>query len=558
MDARPDRTHRLLRACLVLLALNAAALCFRSLWIDEFRTYHVISDGFFPLLARVPASHLPSPLPFILPWLALTTFGSNEFTLRLPSLLCVLASAWVLFRFALLHTDRLTATTAAIAYLAIGEVTFMAALARPYAFILLLSLTSLYALSRWLLHGRLTFGAAFVACAALLPWFHPLAALQFLVYPVLYRQSRNPRVGGLMFGAAMAAIGLATAPLVPRLNRLRSLGTMLSDLPVPAWGDFLPIVFSEASFVALLCAAVFALWPARAGKGSLVRNAAPGLCLCAAAATLLVGLDLPAAHPLGLLTDGRVALVRNIGVVSLGFVGAAFFLRRRDMPEWESGWISFLLVWLLAPPTVVVLVSRLTSAQLFTWKYFIVSAPPLGLLTALMLSRFVPPRFLAASAGLMTAAALAHAHLGPVTYNAQDWRSAVAFVRSWSGDRAIPVALDSWYPESRNALWMEEADLNAHLGAPLAYYRVKGPALLLPRDVKDEKMEPYLDTIAWQLKGQRRVAFVTSAPNRVSISWIRDQIAIRPLWVEVYPFKTTYAVTFSADEPADGGSSGGR
>jgi prepilin signal peptidase PulO-like enzyme (type II secretory pathway) len=214
MDSRERVFYQLLTAFAVL---RLWVLPIRSsFWLDETGTYWVIKDGLGSLFARAMHWSGQSPLYYLVAWLAHFVPGRMEVALRLPSLIAMIAAAWLLYKLAARLFDAETAPFALLIFVCSEHVAFAAADARPYALALFLLIASTWMLVRWLDSGRLLDAAVYVLLTALTIYAHVLL-------PGGRRQIR--RSSGCLDGsrASIAAAGPAIAIHVPRsrVSRVR-------------------------------------------------------------------------------------------------------------------------------------------------------------------------------------------------------------------------------------------------------------------------------------------------------------------------------------------------
>lgn len=114
MDSRERVLYQLLTAFAVLRLLVLPVRS--SFWLDETGTYWVIKDGLANLFARTRDWSGQSPLYYLVAWLAHFAPGRTEVVLRLPSLIAMIAAAWLLYKLAARLLDAETAPFAVLIF----------------------------------------------------------------------------------------------------------------------------------------------------------------------------------------------------------------------------------------------------------------------------------------------------------------------------------------------------------------------------------------------------------------------------------------------------------
>jgi mannosyltransferase len=117
-------------------------------WLDETQTVWIIQSGLRDILSRCITLKQP-PAYFFIAGMLFKVMGSNEVLLRMPSILAMAASTYLLFRLALRLAGRETAWPTAISFASLNAVAFAAADARPYAIGMLAAVGAMFLLVRW-------------------------------------------------------------------------------------------------------------------------------------------------------------------------------------------------------------------------------------------------------------------------------------------------------------------------------------------------------------------------------------------------------------------------
>ena len=251
-----------LRATLAVLATAALLVVARlwamplaaSLWLDEFGTVWVTDAGLSRVVER--ARFFPQSIPYAaLVAIARGAFGSSEIVLRVPSLLAMLAAAWLVARLARACFGAEAGLLAGGAFLLFPAIEFAAADARPYAFGVLAATAALLFLKGWLDGGRVGEAVGYVLAAATAVYFHYLFAAALAGHAVyaVYRWRRGTPVSLRAMAAAAAGVAVLLVPaaaLVAEIGssrRMHQFGTLPDALhlfnalvPVRVLGLLLP------------------------------------------------------------------------------------------------------------------------------------------------------------------------------------------------------------------------------------------------------------------------------------------------------------------------------
>jgi len=186
------------------------------LWLDETISYWQTSGGFFQVWDRQGLS-FPA-----YPYILLTTrtlFGSSEFVLRLPSILAMLAAAWVLYCSAREFFEADVALITTIVFCTYPTVVFAAIDARPYAFGVLAVNCAILSLLRWTRTGSTAYSVLFGIAAASIFYFHYLFGVilaAFATFLVTVKPGANKEFGR-QITRALLAFALLMVPVLPRL-----------------------------------------------------------------------------------------------------------------------------------------------------------------------------------------------------------------------------------------------------------------------------------------------------------------------------------------------------
>src|SRR5215831_15464132 len=142
-DAEPaapdDRRHaRFLWIAMLVSASIIWLVPFNSsLWLDELVTWWVIKDSLGDTVHRAFAFQGQTVIFYVFEWLV-RHVGTQEWILRAPSLIEVIAAAFIMFRLAERLLDREFARISVLLFVLWPAVSFESSDARPYALALLL------------------------------------------------------------------------------------------------------------------------------------------------------------------------------------------------------------------------------------------------------------------------------------------------------------------------------------------------------------------------------------------------------------------------------------
>ena len=186
------------------------------LWLDETSSFWQISGGFSRIMSRT--GELPPAYPYVL-WLLSKVTGTSEVGLRMPSVVAMLAAAYLIFRTAREIFDLDVAMIVACLFCLNPVVAFASIDARPYALGAFAAASAIFLLVRLRRSDSDSLAAFFGVTSAVMVHFHllfvvllPFFAICFLIFKIgdrklLFRQSL----------IAFAAFFLVLAPLIPDL-----------------------------------------------------------------------------------------------------------------------------------------------------------------------------------------------------------------------------------------------------------------------------------------------------------------------------------------------------
>ncbi|HEX4808884.1 MAG TPA: glycosyltransferase family 39 protein [Bryobacteraceae bacterium] len=409
----------------VLLALCIGRLWLMplgsSFWVDEMGTAFVVHyGGNHPSFAVAP--QVPASIYYILPKLSERLFGFSEIAYRVPSVLLMGVTLFLVGRLAARLIHPQAAWFAVFACLALRDINYEAANARPYALGACVSAAALLFLVRWLDTGSWLHAAAYIVLGALL-WrvhliFWPFYVL-FALYAVLRLWRRDTRVTWI---AALAVFAVLGAALIPVL--LSSLALMRNAknhvvVPLPTLREFIRLIklgqLASCGAIAWLVSRAFRWTP-----------------------------DVP-------------------------------------NPSWSS--LALLAGYWLCDPLCIFAFSWITGDSVFVPRYLAFALPGMALAATVIAARFVASavwRPLALVFGVGVLLVMGHwTEVWPLHHNS-DWRRAAQTVNRLEAMGQIPVICPSPFIEARSPVWRPDYPLPGFLYSHLAVYRLNAPVYLFP------------------------------------------------------------------------------
>jgi len=433
-----------------------------SLWLDETFTSWAIKDGLWTSLDRAHRiAHFG--LYFAIVWLATLIGGMREWVLRLPSLAGALLASWALIHLGEELADRETGLLAAVIFATLATVSFAAADARPYALGLMSVVGAMYFEARWLATGRRAHAVAFALLASATLHFQKLFVGVFLVF-ALYAWKRRAEVRRL-----------------PRDSMILA-GAVVLVCVLPLVADTMTLVSQSAS---------------------LSWSSPPSL--------------------------STLALMSLPPVLVMGLLGGLFLASRLvdDMrTNWrgtESGFTGFFVVWILAPPLFLMVVSLFSQASVFNSRYALAAVPGIALLAARIVRAIEPARarriIVQAVVFLSVAAQFAVRHLD------EDWRGGVAAARKES--RFILARIGTI--EANTPGWLSDPEMRSYLLAPLTAYGVdEHDAAPLPWRIDRPDQEAYVEQLVSDLVARESGFVLVSrafGDLGATSAWLRGRLA---------------------------------
>ena len=419
-----DHIYQMIYALAVLVSVSLWFIAIRApLWLDETGSYWQIAKGFWQIPSRQGGLSFPA-YSYIL-WFFTKILGTSEIALRMPSILAMLAAAYLLYRAARELFDQDIAVITTVLFCVHPVIIFAAIDVRPYAFAALAINAAIFALVRLRQSDSNWLAAALGVSAAVIVWFHFLFAviLPVLLICLLALALGLGKTSWRQVGIALAAFAVAILPVIPGLlSMFRTRGTHVFD-------------FSP-------------------GLGELGWTLAPGWMVYILAATAL----------------------------------AATATRRFNLERRVDSWRVLLCASVgLVPILVLYGVSVWTPLHIFVHRHRVVAIPGIALYWGLMFSR-VNSRAIRAAFCVAVVGTTAYQYLSSPVYrlHGYSWKYALGFAEKNASADHAPMLICSDYPEADHEPMPAENAKESDLLAQLSYYQVSGPVIALPRTLNQE------------------------------------------------------------------------
>jgi hypothetical protein len=446
-----DRFHR--RLLWIALVISASVIWLlpypSSLWLDELVTWWVIKGSLGDTVHRAFAFQGQTVIYYVFEWLV-RHIGSQEWILRAPSFIEVIAAAFILFRLAERFLDREYARLSVLLFVLWPAVSFEASDARPYALAVLLLLGAILALVRWLDQPTLARGVAIVILAALVGYAHLLFVLALppmVVYGAFRYREGSTQVGVRSLVGSFAAIVALDLGLLAEVIALFERRGVLSLMDVVSFDNIARYTVPTAILVAIIVGSIIAWFT----------------------------------------------------------VGWRFL-----PPAIERSTAVLLATLMLFPPVVLIAVDLTTSIHLFEARYILMATPAAVLLLAAVL-RSIDPRgarsIIVVLIALFSLAASVH-----LTKVGEDWRWGAAEVNARGTDNSV-ILLQAGLIESEQLDWFSDPERTSYLEAPASYYHFNAPILPVPflsTPASDKFLDAELDQLPPDID---RIYFVSRYPG---------------------------------------------
>lgn len=227
----------------------------------------------------------------------------------------------------------------------------------------------------------------------------------------------------------------------------------------------------------------------------------------------------------------EVLILPFVLIVSALLLGR--FERKTGSPPVSSSTWVLVLGWAFGPPSILFVLGRWTSAQVFVDRYLLAMYPAVALLAGVWLQRFdsvVIRRVLLAAVVLACATVT-------LRTPAEDWRGALHEARSLDLGPSTPIFLSAGFVEARDPEVLGDSRYEPYLSSPLVSYPVPGKIVLLP-DATDSRDELTIrQLIQGELTQSRRVLLISRGFHPI-VDWARAQMVEQGFtWRELGPFE---------------------
>ncbi len=387
-------------------------------------------------------------------WAFQATLGRSEWVLRLPSLLAMCASTFLLYRLAVRLVDREFALSAAAVYMLLHSVAFAACDARPYAFTILAVIASTLLLVRWTGEGRMMDAIGYGLTAGLVLELHILFFVTLIAQAAYFalRVKAGFRPGIAQAIAVCVCFGAVAALAIRDVMVVIQPGVPHSFTAAPNIKDLLAVVLPYDLLLAVI-----------------------------------------------------------VAVLVFGIRPISFRLANIDSPS------TFLIAAMALFPAIFLYAASTRSAySVFVPRYLLSAAPGLALAFASVLKSLDPPAVRAGILAVAALVVLPNAMLSSTArihepYGAGDWKNALQYVEEADKKDAARVFIRSQYVESDAMDWRKQPLDENPLFPQLSYYRVHGagwePLPLTLSDAVAPDLNRYTASLG---AGQRRFLLISA------------------------------------------------
>lgn len=136
------------------------------------------------------------------------------------------------------------------------------------------------------------------------------------------------------------------------------------------------------------------------------------------------------------------------------------------------------------PAIMVVAAARWMSPTVFVYRYFLCLAPAIAVIMAWTIRGVRSSRIRLVLVTIV--AGLSVLGMGVGVERMEDWLMALHAAADATNGKPVPVLVGATFIESARLRWPLDPEEAGYLVAPVAFYRVPGPAIPLPYDLGDE------------------------------------------------------------------------
>jgi hypothetical protein len=199
-------------------------------------------------------------------------------------------------------------------------------------------------------------------------------------------------------------------------------------------------------------------------------------------------------------------------------------------PALSRDTLVLLASWAVVPIVLPFAISVLTPNKVFIGRYLLAAYPGMALLGAWVI-RGIAPRS-ARSLVLFLIATFSLAAYGGMTrlwpnHGSQDWRGAMAAVRSITGDTQVPVLMQSPFIESMDERQFSDPGHRGLLLSPISFYPCGGNVIPFPNKVNDRTLRYLGEVISATLEPSGRFILVTSEGKTGLREWLAERLESR-------------------------------
>lgn len=429
------------------------------LWLDETFSFWQISAGFWQIFSR--RGQVSAAYPYIL-WLATRITGTSEVALRIPSILAMLAAAYLLYRAARELFDRDVALVVVVFFCAHPIVVFASIDARPYAFGALAINAAIYMLVRLRHSNSSWLAAAFGIAAGASTHFQLLFGAVLLVLAVCFLVAKAGDLKTLARQAAVAfgSFALVFLPVIPdALQLFRYRQTYVFERTTPR------VVELSSTLAPVWSVFIFT-----------------GIALLAVAAKKVDW-------------QNRPDLWRFLVCASLGLV----------------------------PILTLFGVSALTPTNIFVARYRLLAIPGIALYWGWLVSR-IDSRLLRVlfCVALVTTGAYRKLRSENSHQHGYTWKYALELAEKSAAPDHAPVLICSDFPSSDYfPIPVGAAVKDSTFFTPLSYYKLSVPVIGLPRALNDEAMRIGSDFVHQAEPRRERFLALGYRPSLETMRWLK-------------------------------------
>ncbi len=431
------------------------------LWLDETVSLYLIRGGFAGIRSRQVWPD--SPVYSCLLWLWTRAMGTTEVTLRISSVLPMLAAVYLLYRTARELFARDVAFIAAILFSLHSIIIFAAIDVRPYAFAALTINATLFALVRLRHNNTLWLAALFGLLSASIVQFQLLFAsiLPALAVCFVALKWNERKVLLRQMGIALVTFSLAFIPVMPRLQYMaHTRGTHVFSPP--------PQLFELGSTLTL----------------------------------------------------------RGLALILVPILMIAAAVRHLDWKPLSDRWPVLLCVSLALVPSLILFgLSVGTSIHVFVPRYRLVAVPGVALCWAL-LANLISSRGLRLVFCLAVFVATGYHYLTVRPPHGYSWKYALEFIEKNASPDNAPALICSDIPEADHMRMPEGAAIeDTGILPPLSYYKLTVPVAPLPRTLNEETLRAGSAFIDQATRQHKRFLAAAFAQSYATLDWLTNKTA---------------------------------